>query len=401
MRFKLFIAMMTMAGLFQSLQAQVTISGQNVTVNTITTSVPFLRIVPDARSGGLGDVGLATSPDMNAVWQNPARLAFIEGNYGVGITYTPWLKALVNDIHLITLTGYYKIREKQSIALGLRYFSLGKITFRDGNGQLIREGNPYEMAVDLHYSRQLGKYFSAAASGRFIYSNLATGIIAEGETTPITPGIAGSGDISFFLGYPIKVGNMNTKFNAGLAFTNIGSKISYSNSAIKDFIPANMGIGVGYEMDLNEHNEVNIYCDVNKLLVPTPDTTDANSNGILDFREKSSIGGVFSSFADAPNGTKEEFQELMVGAGLEYWYSKRFAARVGYFYEAPSKGDRSFVTLGLGVKYSIFNFDFSYLVPTRSQRHPLDNTLRFTLSFDFANLDNDPLFKKKDTAPAE
>lgn len=389
--------------------AQGTLGDQLTDVNTVTTAVSFLRIVPDARAGGMGDVGIAASPDMNAVYKNPAALAFAPGDYGAAITYTPWLRALVNDINMVTLNGFYKIKKKQSVGLALRYFSLGQITFTDNNAQVIRDFRPYEMAIDGHFSRALGKNFGVGVSLRFIYSNLATGITATGGET-IRPGIAGSGDISFFYTQPIKISStINSNFNFGLAFTNLGSKISYNNSATRDFIPANLGIGIGYKVQFGERNEIALYYDLNKLLVPSPDTVDANNNGAYDFREKGSVQGIFGSFNDAPGkrdasgnrvpGSRslEEARELMHGIGLEYWYNKLFSLRAGYFYEHPTKGNRNFLTLGVGAKYSIFALDFSYLVPTSRVRQPLDNTLRFTLMFNFNKSDSatDPLFKKK------
>jgi hypothetical protein len=376
-------------------------------INTVTTAVPFLRVAPDARSGGMGDVGIATTADLNSIYHNAAKLAFVPGDYGVAIHYTPWLKSLVPDINLVSLNGYYKIKQKQTVALGLRYFSLGNITFTDNGGNTIRNFRPYEMALDGHFARALSKNVSVAIGLRFIYSNLATGITPQGGET-IKPGISGAGDVSVYYKQPIKFKNgMKSDFSFGLALTNIGSKISYTNSAIKDFIPTNMGVGIGYHIDINEHNEIGIYYDLNKLMVPTPNKIDANNNNAYDFREQKNIAKtMFTSFNDAPgkldaNGnvikgskSKEELNELMHGVALEYWYSKLVAFRLGYFYEAPSKGNRNYLTVGVGAKYSIFGFDFSYLVPTSPVKQPLDNTLRFSLVFDF-NKASDPLLKKK------
>ena len=379
-------------------------NGQTVTVNTVTTSVPFVRIAPDARAGAMGDVAIATSPDMNSIYQNASKLAFVEGDYGVAIHYTPWLRALVNDINMVTLNGYVKIRKKQSLAIGLKYFSLGQITFTDGQAQVIRDFKPYEMAVDAHYARALSKNFGVGIGLRFIYSNLANNITPQGGET-IKPGFAGSGDLSFYYKQPIKVANMKTELSLGLAFTNIGSKITYTNNSQKDFIPANFGVGLGYKIEINEHNSIGIYYDLNKLMVPTPDGSPNDSTR----RATSTVKGMFTSFNDAPgwkdaNGnyvkgsrTKEELRELMHGIAIEYWYSKLFAVRAGYFYEHKTKGARQFLTVGVGVKYSIFGLDFSYLVPTSTVKNPLDNTLRFSLLFDFNKSANDPLLKKKNT----
>ncbi|MEI6311277.1 MAG: type IX secretion system outer membrane channel protein PorV [Bacteroidota bacterium] len=402
----IFVLSSVLCGISSSqLHAQIGRNGQSITVNTVTTSVPFVRIAPDARAGAMGDVAIATAPDMNSIYQNASKLAFVQGDYGVAIHYTPWLRALVNDINMVTINGYYKIKQKQSIALGLKYFSLGQITFTDNTGQTIRDFRPYEMAVDGHYARALSKNFGVAIGLRFIYSNLANNITPQGGET-IKPGYAGSGDLSFYYKQPLKVGKMNSELSLGLALTNIGSKITYTNSTQKDFIPANFGVGIGYKIDINEHNSIGIYYDLNKLMVPTPDGSPNDSTR----RATGVIKGMFTSFNDAPgwydaNGnyvkgsrTKEELRELMHGVALEYWYSKLFAVRAGYFYEHKTKGARQFLTVGVGVKYSIFGLDFSYLVPTSTVKNPLDNTLRFSLLFDFNKSANDPLFKKKDAS---
>jgi hypothetical protein len=376
-------------------------NGQQVTVNTVTTSVPFVRIAPDARAGAMGDVAIATSPDINSIYQNASKLAFVEGDYGVAIHYTPWLRALVNDINMVSLNGYYKIKKKQSIALGLKYFSLGNITFTDGQANILKDDKPYEMALDAHYARALSKNFGVGIGLRFIYSYLGNVTPSNGEQ--LRSGLAGSGDLSFYYKQPIKVSNLKTELSLGLAFTNIGSKITYTNNSQKDFIPANFGVGVGYKIEINEHNSIGLYYDLNKLMVPTPDGSKNDSTR----RATSTVKGMFTSFNDAPgwtdaNGdyvkgsrTKEELRELMHGVAIEYWYSKLLAIRAGYFYEHKTKGARQFLTVGVGVKYSIFGLDFSYLVPTSAQKNPLDNTLRFSLIFDFNKSGNDPLLKRK------
>ncbi len=284
----------------------------------------------------------------------------------------------------------------------MRYFSLGQITFTDNTGQTIRDFRPYEMAVDGHYARALSKNFGVGVGLRFIYSNLANNITPQGGET-IRPGYAGSGDLSFYYKQPIKLGKMNSELSLGLALTNIGSKITYTNSSQKDFIPTNLGFGFGYKVEINEQNSIGIYYDLNKLMVPSPDGSPNDSTR----RGTSVVKGMFTSFNDAPgwsdasgnyvkgSRSKEELRELMHGIALEYWYAKLFSVRAGYFYEHPTKGARQFLTLGVGVKYSIFGLDFSYLVPTSTVKNPLDNTLRFSLLFDFNKSAADPLFKKK------
>jgi hypothetical protein len=354
-------------------------------INTVTTAVPFLRIDPDARAGGMGDVGIASPTDANGVYMNPAKMAFIDKDYGFAVSFTPWLKALVNDIYLASITGYIKVKKQQTLAVSLRYFSLGNIQFTDENGTNLNQFRPNEFAVDVHYARILGKNFALAASLRFIYSNLAGGQQVSG--LPVSAGMAGSGDISWYYRKKFKENEehkMEHEFAAGMYVSNIGSKISYTSSTVKDFIPTNLGVGFGYTLNIDKHNSIGAYADFNKLLVPTPDTADANRNGIYDFREKSSITGIFSSFTDAPGGVAEEFRQITMSFGAEYFYSKQFGVRLGYFYEPYTNGGRQYLTAGLTVKYSIVGLHFSYLIPTTIQRNPLDNTLRFSLLFDFA-----------------
>ncbi len=367
----------------------------NARINTVTTAVPFLRINPDARAGGMGDVGLASPADANAVYVNPAKLAFVDKDFGFAVGFSPWLKALVNDIYLANLTGYYKIKKMQTVSVSLRYFSLGNITFTDYNGQELQTFRPQEIALDGHYARRLGDNFAIAASLRFIYSNLAGGASVDGAL--VKPGIAGAGDISWYFHKKFNENaahKMEHDLSVGMNISNIGSKISYTSSTVKDFIPTNLGIGVGYTLEVVNKHTIGVYVDMNKLMVPTADTADANRNNIYDFREKSSIGGMFTSFGDAPgvydkgqrvkgSRSAEEFAEVTWGIGAEYLYNKQFGVRFGYFYENPKKGNRQFLTAGLTVKYSVVGLNFSYLIPTTIQRNPLDNTLRFSLLFDF------------------
>lgn len=381
-----FIVLLLLLVNVASLQAQGVIKKDGVVINTVTTAVPFLRINPDARAGGMGDVGIASPADANGVYVNPAKLAFIDSSdFGFAVGFSPWLKALVNDIYLANLVGYYKVKQMQTIALSVRYFSLGNITFTDANGAETGQFRPNEFAIDLHYARRLGKYFSIAASLRYIYSNLAGGQQVDGNV--VKAGMAGAGDISWFFRKNFKKDGekMSHDLYVGMAITNIGSKISYTSNVVKDFIPTNLGIGLGYTLNLDKKNGIGFYTDFNKLMVPTPDGADKNGNKIYDFREKSSISGMFTSFGDAPGGFKEEMREITIGVGAEYLYNKQFGVRFGYFYEPRSKGNRQFLTAGLTVKYSVVGLNFSYLIPTTIQRNPLDNTLRFSLLFDFKN----------------
>ena len=356
--------------------------------NTVVTAVPFLRIVADARSGAMGDAGIAISPDANAMHFNASKLVFADEDVAVSATYTPWLRALgLNDVYLAYLTGFYKLNDRETVGFGLRYFSLGSIQFTDPNGEPLITGKPNEFEVSAAYSRKLTEKFSAAITGKFIYSNLAAGQIVQGET--IEPGLAGAADISFTYRTPIQMKNSETNLTVGLAMSNIGSKITYTRSLNKDFLPANFGLGAAWDIDIDDFNRITFALDLNKLMVPTPcqggDCDIAPADGIPDFKQKSPISGLFSSFGDAPEGFSEELKEITYSAGVEYWYDKQFAVRAGYFHEHVQKGNRKFFTVGLGLKYNIFGLNFSYLVPTTNQRNPLDNTLRFSLLFDFGN----------------
>ena len=354
-------------------------------VNTVVSAVPFLRIVSDARSGAMGDVGIAISPDANAMHFNASKLVFAEQDLGISATYTPWLRALgLNDVYLAYLTGYYKFTDDQSVGVGLRYFSLGSIQFTDPNGEPLSTGRPNEFEVNVAYSRLLAPNFSASVAAKFIYSNLASGQMVQGEL--IEAGVAGAADISFTYKTEVNLNNIDSDLTFGLAITNIGSKITYTNSTNRDFLPANLGFGAAWDLQLDDFNTLTFAADINKLLVPTPcqaEDCDVDNDGIPDFKQQSPIAGIFSSFGDAPDGGSEEFKELMYSVGVEYWYDKQFAVRAGYYSEHIQKGARKFFTVGLGLKYNIFGLNFSYLIPTTNQRNPLDNTLRFSLLFDF------------------
>ena len=360
-------------------------------VNTIITAVPFLRIVPDVRSGGMGDVGLAISADPNAMHFNSSKLAFAEKKLAISATYTPWLRALgLTDVYMAYLTGYNQIDELQTVGLGLRYFSLGSISFTDINGESLGTGKPNELEVSAAYSRKLTEKFAAGLTLKFIHSNLASG--QQIDNVEIEPANAFGADISLTYNSEINITEQESNLTVGLALTNLGSKVSYTNSINKDYLPANLGLGAAWTIDFDEFNRFTFATDINKLLVPTPcvgTDCDQDQNGILDYKEQSPIGSIFSSFGDAPDGFSEEMRELAVSVGAEYWYDQQFAIRAGYYYEHATKGNRKFFTVGLGLKYNIFGLNFSYLIPTTNQRNPLDNTLRFSLLFDFAAFESD------------
>ena len=365
-------------------------TSNNEIVNTLSTAVPFLRIAPDARSGAMGDLGVATLPssidgdrgwaDANGWFFNPAKMAFMGQNMGFSVTYTPWLKQLVNDIYLASLYGFKRIDENQTVGGSLRYFSLGDIQFTDANGTFLQNYSPNEFAVDAGYARKLSEVFSTGVMIRFIYSNLAKGM--QVNNTPIQAGTSAAADVSFYYtNDEIKISGNDAELNFGLNISNLGAKITYTEDAEnKDFLPSNLGFGGALNIHLDDHNEFMFGADINKLLVPTPDPLGA-------YRNKSVASGVLGSFSDAP--FEEEMRELMYSVGVEYWYDKQFAIRGGYFSEHKTKGGRKFATVGLGLKYSVFGLNFSYLIPTNAQRNPLDNTLRFSLLFDFEALKKD------------
>jgi hypothetical protein len=332
----------------------------------------------------MGDVGLATSPDAYSIYSNLSKLPFAEKNAGLAVTYTPWLKELVNDVFLASLNGYTKLDEQQAVSGSLRYFSLGTIAFTDRDGNPIQDFHAREFAVDAGYARKLSDHFSIGLTGHFIYSNLANGQSVDGVQVKAAKAFAV--DLSGFYTKDFeKDDGLVNKLSIGAAISNMGTKISYLSSAQeKDFIPTNLGIGTAYTLALDETNQLTFALDINKLLVPTPDSAGR-------YKSKSSLEGMFSSFGDAPGGVKEELQELMYSVGMEYWYNQQFAVRAGYFNENKNKGNRKYFTAGIGVKYDIFGLNFSYLVPSGSgtQRNPLSNTLRFTLTFDLGARDDE------------
>ncbi|CAL1520655.1 type IX secretion system outer membrane channel protein PorV [Chitinophaga sp. MM2321] len=358
--------------------------------NTVNTAVPFLRITPDARSGAMGDVGLAIAPDASSIYWNLSKLPFATTKSSMAVTYTPWLKELVNDVFLATVSGYTQVDENQAISGSLRYFSLGSINLRDVTNQDLGDFHPREFAIDAGYARKLSDHFGVGFTARYIYSNLAGG--QSVDNIAIRPGKAFAADISAFYTKEIeKDDGLVNKFNLGVAITNIGTRISYTSSAqSKDFIPTNLGLGTAYTLSLDEYNQLTFALDINKLLVPTP-SRDSAGNPTNDYKNKSVLEGIFSSFGDAPGGAKEELQELMYSVGMEYWYNQQFAVRAGYFNENKNKGNRKYFTAGIGIKYDIFGLNFSYLVPSGSgiQRNPLSNTLRFTLTFDLGGRDEE------------
>jgi hypothetical protein len=349
--------------------------------NPIQTVVPFLSIAPDSRSGALGDAGVATSPDIFSMHWNPAKYAFIDGNGGFGMSYSPWLRALIPDINLSYLTGYYRIDSKQVVAGSLMYSSLGKIEFTDDIGSILREFNANEFSIDAAYSRLFSEHWSGGVALRFIYSNLTGGI----EDTK--PGISYAADASAFYTNSLSLGSKDGNISFGVNLSNIGSKMSYTTDFDPDFIPMNMRLGTTFQVNLDRYNSLAVSLDVNKLLVPTPpQVADGEIVDGMDPNVSVPVA-IFQSFYDAPGGFREEMQEFTQSVGLEYWYNQQFAIRAGYYNEAELKGNRKYFTVGAGFRLSVFSLDFSYLMPF-TQNNPLARTLRFSLGFEFDSLRN-------------
>ena len=353
-------------------------------LNTITTAVPFLIISPDSRAGAMGDVGVATQPDANSLHWNPAKYAFVNDDMGFAVSYVPWLRALVPDINLSYLSGYKRISDNETIGMELRYFSLGDITFTDIVGTTIGQFKPNEFALASAYSRKLSSKFSLAIAGRYIYSNLTGGQLAQGQPTQAGQSIAA--DVAGYFETPLRIAKQDLKLALGCNISNIGSKISYTETADRDFIPINFRFGTSLGAAFDDYNKISFAFDINKLLVPTPPVME---NGVrvagMD-PNVSVVSGMIQSFWDAPGGVKEEFREINYSLGTEYWYAEQFAVRAGYFYEHDTKGGRKFFTFGSGVKYSVFALDFSYLINASraiNGNNPLANTMRFSLTWDF------------------
>lgn len=384
MKLKLICAILLLAAVF-SAKAQ-DVKNQ---FNPVYYGVTSLAIAPDARSGGMGDIGAATDPDVNSQYWNPAKYPFCISRAGLSLNYTPWLRQLTTDIDLANLTGYYRIGEYDALSASLRYFSLGEVTVASSEGETIK---PYEMAVDVAYSRMLSETFSAAVALRYIYSDLA--YTADDETTP---GSAFAADIALYHQGYLMMGNRECQLGWGVNVSNIGSKISYDEGNTSEFLPTNLRLGASLLIPLDEYNRLTLSADANKLLVPTRPTMeqyieetgadDQDFSGYTSWLQEdgyynvSPISGIFKSFNDAPGGMKEELQEIQWSVGAEYSYNDKFFLRAGYHYEHPNKGNRKYYTLGAGFKMNVFSLDAGYVISS-AQTNPLDQTLRFSLSFD-------------------
>ncbi len=365
-------------------------------LNPIYHGVTSLAIAPDARAGGLGDVGAATDPDVNSQFWNPAKYPFCISRAGVSLNYTPWLRQLTTDIDLANITGYYRLGDYDALSGSLRYFSLGEVQLMDDESVTFK---PYEMAVDIAYSRMLSETFSAAVALRYIYSDLA---YKDDETKP---GSAFAADVALYHNGYINLSGHESQLGWGLNINNIGSKISYDGGNTSEFIPTNLRFGLSLLVPFDEYNTMTIAADANKLLVPTRPTmeqyvkhmVETEGGEASDYEQNysdyrtwlegegyyniSPISGIFKSFHDAPNGFKEELQEIQWSVGLEYAYNNQFFLRGGYHYEHPNKGNRTYFTVGAGFKMNVFSLDASYVIST-AQSNPLDQTLRFSLAFD-------------------
>lgn len=348
--------------------------------NNIITAVPFLLITPDARAGGMGDAGVAVHPDANTMGINPSKLAFLEKPYGFSASYSPWLKSLVPDINLAYLSGYYQLDDRSMLGSSMRFFSLGEIQYIDINQQDMGIYNPYELAFDVTYARKFGESFSLGTALRYIYSNLSSGQVSGGQ--PTSPGTAIAVDVSAYYKKPTFFLGSDAIVSGGINISNIGTKMSYSESATKIFLPTNLKIGAASTFLIDDYSQFTFALDLNKLLVPTQPIYEKDKIIAGRDPDRSVPSGIFGSFSDAPGGFKEEMKEINIAAGIEYWYNQQFAFRTGYFFENPQKGNRRYLTLGAGLKYNVFNMDFAYVV-ANVQKSPLANTLRFTLLFNF------------------
>ena len=420
-------------------QANIHSSGETIGQTgsgVITTAVPFLLVAPDSRGAGMGDIGVASSADANSQHYNPAKYIFNKNMFGISVSYSPWLRKLTKDMNLLYLAAYYKITPNDAIAFSLRYFSLGEITFTDAQGEVLSTQRPNEFALDFTYSRRLSKCVSMALTPRFVYSDLTNGAFISGgiETQA---GVAGSADLSLFYEQDFAVkGLHNTTLRVGLNLSNLGSKVSYGSNR-RDFLPANFRLGISYSMDLNEHNRIAVLGEVGKLMVPTQpiykqmlDSSnrlvmvyDENNQPVImsgydaDPQNVSVAMSIFRSWYDAPGRPrnppefftavpskadkfKEEMREFVWALGIEYSYRDLLFIRAGYFNESADKGARKYFTVGAGIHYNVFGIDVSYLA-SLEQTHPLENTLRFTLTFDFVSFKKEEIKKQGRTTAVD
>ncbi len=358
-------------------------------INPIITAMPSLTIAPDAHAAGMGDIGAATTPDMNSQHWNAAKYAFIDERGGITASYTPWLRKLVGDIDLAYLAGFYRFDDLQAISATFTYFSMGKVNLMAADNTFLQEAHPNEWALDVAYSRKLHEYVSMAATLRFMYSDLNNGINSSAGqgVEEMYPAWTFAADVSLYYRQPIELPMGTSHFALGFNLSNLGGKMSYDKGNHQNFIPANMRIGASYELPFDKYNRLMFAVECNRMLVPSQKSKYASGDNYMwdssseEFSKISSARGWWQSFVDAPRGSKEEFDETQWGAGIEYSYNRQFFARVGYSHEAKYKGNRRYATVGAGFKLSIVRLDVSYCIATAST-NPLDQTMRFTLGFD-------------------
>jgi hypothetical protein len=362
---------------FSSLSQSSTIDLSDKT-NVISTGVPFLTISPDSRTGGMGEAGVATSPDLNSQAYNPAKYAFLDADLGVSASFTPWLRNLVGDINMYYFTGFYRLDKMQTVSASVRYFSLGDIYFTE-DGSTGYNVQPNEFSIDAAYARALSKKVAGSVAFRYIHSDLSGGMVQD-----MQPGNTFAADVAFYYQSKMKVGKLPSNIAAGIDISNIGAKISYDGGTTKQFIPTNLKLGTAYTTDIDNYNQITFALDFNKLLVPTPGDT-SKTNYKEETQDIGVIQGMFQSFSDAPGGFKEELHEITASIGAEYIYDKQFAIRAGYFHEHETKGNRKYMTAGVGLKFNVFSLDASYIIPV-AQNNPLANTIRFSLSYNFSDM---------------
>lgn len=390
LRISTLIVVFSLLAAFTALHAQ-----EKAKFAPVNTAVPSLSIAPDARAGAMGDNGSATTPDINSQYWNPAKYAFMYSKAGVSLSYTPWLRKLVNDVALANLSGYYKIGDSdlQAVGASLRYFSLGDVPYNPLTGEATNYSvSPYEMAFDVSYSRKLSESYSMAVAMRYIRSDMGTDPGDESRT----PGNAFAADIAGYLEKYVILGNSECLWSLGFNVSNIGTKISYDSGNTNNFIPTTLRLGTGLLYPIDDFNRIGLYLDLSKYLVPslpyltegaTDEERDEYQKKKEEYNDVSGISGIFKSFSDSPDGFKGELQEVMVSIGAEYSYNEQFFIRGGYFYENANKGNRQYFSVGAGFRMSVFQLDAAYLVST-VQSNPLDQTLRFSLSFDMDGIKN-------------
>lgn len=357
--------------------------------NTITTAVPILTLSPDSRSAALGEAGVALSPDANSAYYNAGKLGFVPNKYSVSPSYTPWLRSITDDMGLAYLSGYSKLGERSAISASLMYFDLGSISLRGNQNQTLGDFNPKEYAVALSYGQKLSENFGVGITARYIRSNLTGGNLG----TDARPGNSVAVDLGAYYTKDLTIGTGDYNLALGASVSNIGQKITYTNPEQADFLPTNLKLGTAITRELDTYNKITFTIDANKLLVPTPyyiEGEPLNNATVIarnqEIARKSVVNGMLTSFSDAPGGFREELREINLSAGAEYWYNDLVAARVGYFYESPLKGDRQYLSFGLGVRYQVFGVDGAYLVPNQ-RANPLAQTIRVSLHFNFNKLE--------------